>query len=203
MKKPSLRVSSGRFKRTQIPLAKPNRQHQNSTTARVKEAAFQLVRNRIDVSEDWIFYDLFAGSGQMGIEALSLGAQHVTFVDVVPDRLAELQRTLSGLDVPRDSYTLVRTKAAKILPEAFAPENPPCVIWADPPYTYGGTPSNDPAILIALYRNARAENARPERRPLLMIQLHEKNPVLAHEYLAANPELEVYRYGSNCLLLLA
>lgn len=203
MKKPSLRVSSGKFKRAQIPLAKQHRQHQNSTTARVKEAAFQLIRNRIDVAGEWIFYDLFAGSGQMGIEALSLGAVHVTFVDIVPERLGEIQRALTSLDIPREAFTLARAKAAKVLPEAFVQATLPCVIWADPPYTYGGTASSDPAILIALYRTALAENPHLAERPLLIIQVHEKSPVLAQEYMAANPDLEVYRYGSNCLLLLA
>lgn len=203
MKKPSLRVSSGKFKRAHIPLAKQHRQHQNSTTARVKEAAFQLIRNRVDVSGEWIFYDLFAGSGQMGIEALSLGAAHATFVDIVPDRLGEIQRALAALEVPRDTFTLVRAKAVKVLPEAFAQGDLPCVIWADPPYTYGGSPSSDPAILIALYRTALAENPQVAQRPLLVVQVHEKNPALAPEYLAANPDLEVYRYGSHCLLLLA
>lgn len=203
MKKPSLRVSSGKFKRAQIPLAKQHRQHQNSTTARVKEAAFQLIRNRVDVAGEWIFYDLFAGSGQMGIEALSLGAAHSTFVDIVPDRLGEIQRALAALDIPREAFTLARAKAVKVMPEAFLQADIPCVIWADPPYTYAGSASNDPAILITLYRTAMAENPRLTVRPLLVIQVHEKNPVLAQEYLAANPDLEVYRYGSNCLLLLA
>jgi len=203
VKKPTLRVSSGRFRRAQIPVAKQHRQHQNSTTARVKEAAFQLIRNRVDITGEWIFYDLFAGSGQMGIEALSLGAAHSTFVDIVPERLAEIQRALASLDVTRDTFTLVRAKAAKVLPEAFAVTNLPCVVWADPPYTYGGTASNDPAILVQLYRTVCAENPQVTERPLLIIQVHEKNPVLAQEYLTANPDLEVYRYGSNCLLVLA
>jgi 16S rRNA G966 N2-methylase RsmD len=138
----------------------------------------------------------------MGIEALSLGAVHSTFVDIVPERLGEIQRALAALDVPRDSFTLARAKAVKLLPEAFAHGNLPCVIWADPPYTYAGATSNDPAILIALYRTALVENPQLAVRPLLMIQVHEKNPVLAQEYLSANPDLEVYRYGSNCLLLL-
>jgi 16S rRNA (guanine(966)-N(2))-methyltransferase RsmD len=198
-----LRVSSGKYKRAPIPLAPQHRQHRNATTARVKEAAFQLIRNRIDITAEWIFYDLFAGSGQMGIEALSLGAVHSTFVDIVPERLSEIQRALTALDIPREAFTLARTKAAKLLPEAFAHRNLPCVIWADPPYTYAGAASNDPAMLIALYRTALAENPQLSCRPLLMIQVHEKNPVLAHEFLAANPDLEVYRYGSNCLLLLA
>lgn len=203
MKKPTLRVFAGKYKRSQIPLAKNYRQHRNSTSARVKEAAFQLIRNRIDLSENWIFYDLFAGSGQMGIEALSLGASHSTFVDIVPERLGEIQRVLQSLDVDRDSFTLVRAKAAKVLPEAFAVDGAACVIWADPPYSYGGSASNDPAMIVAAYRSALGSMPANIQKPLLILQVHEKNPILAHEYLAANPDIEVYRYGSSCLLVLS
>jgi hypothetical protein len=74
------------------------------------------------------------------------------------------------------------------------------VIWADPPYTYNNSPSNDPAILLTLYRAAALESKAAA--PLLMIQVHEKNPILVQEYLTANPDIEVYRYGSNCLVVL-
>lgn len=135
----------------------------------------------------------------MGIEALSLGATHVTFAELAPERLNEIQRSLTALDVPRENFTLARARANKIMQEAFETPGTPCVIWADPPYTYNHTPSNDPAILIALYREA----ARLGRQmPVLMIQVHEKNAVLAQEFLAANPDLEIYRYGSNCLTVL-
>lgn len=200
MKRASLRVGSGRLKRTAIPAARSHKQHQNSTSARVKEAAFQLVRNHVDIEEPWVFYDLFAGSGQMGIEALSLGAAHVTFVDLVPERLSDIQHSLQSLDIDRSAYTLVRSRANKILGESFSEKEMPVVVWADPPYTYGNSPSNDPANLILLYRAAAAESGAPY--PVLLLQVHEKNPAMAQEFLDANPDIQVYRYGSNCLLLL-
>jgi 16S rRNA (guanine966-N2)-methyltransferase len=200
VKNPSLRVSSGKYRRAAIPAAKAFRNHQNSTTARVKEAAFQIIQNRINIESDWCFYDLFAGSGQMGIEALSLGASHATFVDIVPERLSEIQRALLQLEIPKESYTIARARANKILPEAFDQGGLPSVIWADPPYTYNHSPSNDPAILLTLYRAAALESKAAA--PLLMIQVHEKNPILVQEYLTANPDIEVYRYGSNCLVVL-
>jgi len=200
VKPSSLRVGSGRLKRTAIPGARSHKQHQNSTSARVKEAAFQLVRNHVDIEEPWVFYDLFAGSGQMGIEALSLGAAHATFVDLVPERLSDIQRALQSLDIDRSFYTLVRSRANKVLSESFTMKEVPVVVWADPPYTYGNSASNDPANLVMLYRAAVGESAAPY--PLLLIQVHEKNPAMAQEFLAANPDIQVYRYGSNCLLLL-
>lgn len=200
MKRHSLRIGGGKYRRTQIPHAKSFKGHRNSTTARVKEAAFQIVRNHVDIESDWAFYDLFAGSGQMGIEALSLGASQVTFADIVPERLSEIQQALQQLEIPRNAYTIIRARANKVLSEVLMQDASQCIVWADPPYHYGNTPTNDPAILINLYYAAQAQSTH--LLPVLVIQVHEKNPVLLQEFLDAHKEIGVYRYGSNCLLVL-
>ncbi|MCS6971968.1 MAG: RsmD family RNA methyltransferase [Turneriella sp.] len=199
MKKVALRVGGGKYRRRAIALPKQHRQHTNATPARIKEAAFQILRNRLDISSEWIFYDLFAGSGQMGIEALSHGAAHAVFVEIIPERLSAIQQALHELDIPRSCYTLVRARAIKVLPEAFT-HDLPCAIWADPPYFYGGNASEDPARVVSLFKSLQPEQGC--LRPVLLMQVHEKNPVLYPEYLAANPELALYRYGSNCLLVM-
>jgi len=51
------------------------------TTDRIKETLFNMIQNEIP---DCYFLDLFAGSGQMGIEALSRGASYVFFVEKAP-----------------------------------------------------------------------------------------------------------------------
>ncbi|MBS0619590.1 MAG: RsmD family RNA methyltransferase [Spirochaetes bacterium] len=193
-------MGSGKFKRSAIALPKAHRHHQNATSARVKEAAFQIIRNHIDIESEWVFFDLFAGSGQMGIEALSLGAAHASFADIAPERLSEIQHALLALEVPHEAFTLVRARANKIFQEAILSADLPAVVWADPPYTYNHSPSNDPAQLIQLYKATQTEHAGG--LPLFLMQVHEKSPVLAQEFLSANPEITVYRYGSNCLLVL-
>ena len=50
------------------------------TADRVKEALFSILGSRFELA-DGVFLDLFAGSGAIGIEALSRGATHVTFVE--------------------------------------------------------------------------------------------------------------------------
>ena len=49
-------------------------------TAKIKEALFNIWQERIPGAD---FLDFFAGSGSIGIEALSRGADHVTFVDKI------------------------------------------------------------------------------------------------------------------------
>ncbi len=64
------------------------------TTDKVKEAIFSSIQ--FDLYEASVL-DLFAGSGQMGIEALSRGAEHATFVDVSAKSLQVTRENLAAL----------------------------------------------------------------------------------------------------------
>jgi 16S rRNA (guanine966-N2)-methyltransferase len=63
-------------------------------TSRVREAVFNVLQHRIDWSSALIL-DLFAGSGSLGIEALSRGARHVVFVELANDALKHLRSNLA------------------------------------------------------------------------------------------------------------
>ena len=71
-----MRVIAGSAKKKQLLTLKSNTLR--PTTERVKEAMFSIIQFSI---EDAAVLDLFAGSGQLGIEALSRGAKSCTFVD--------------------------------------------------------------------------------------------------------------------------
>ncbi len=62
------------------------------TTDMVKEAVFSAIQFDI---EGRAFLDLFAGSGQMGIEAISRGAKNATFIDSNPDAISVIKGNLS------------------------------------------------------------------------------------------------------------
>ena len=61
-----------------LPLKAPKGLDTRPTTDRIKETLFNMIQNRVP---DGIFVDLFAGSGAMGIEALSRGARHAYFIE--------------------------------------------------------------------------------------------------------------------------
>lgn len=88
--------------------------------------------------------DLFAGSGALGLEALSRGAESATFVELNPPSLRALEHNIAALSV-EDVVTVHRGDAmrfaGKLLPGAFD------VILADPPYTIDYA-----AQLVALFR---------------------------------------------------
>jgi 16S rRNA (guanine966-N2)-methyltransferase len=78
--------------------------------------------------------DLFAGSGALGIEALSRGAAFVTFVESAGAVLTVLRKNLDALGVPAATYRVHRGDAFRYL-EALA--EPVDVAFADPPYASG------------------------------------------------------------------
>ncbi len=101
------------------------------TTDRVKESIFDILGSLGGVAELDVV-DLFCGSGALGIEALSRGAAHVTFVD--RDRAcldaAATNLTSVGLDPARATFTMAR------LPGWTPP--PSDLVLADPPYDMEG-----------------------------------------------------------------
>lgn len=100
------------------------------TADRVKEALFNILADR---AEGAIVLDLFAGSGALGIEALSRGAQRAVFVERDRNAVRVVQENLR-----RARY---RTEATIVAADAFSVLNNPArlggpfdIIFADPPY---------------------------------------------------------------------
>lgn len=99
------------------------------TTDRVRESLFNILANRIDFEGLYVL-DLFAGTGALGLEALSRGAAKATFVEngrVGQKLLAENIRLTKAADT-----TLLRCDATR-LPDG----SPHDLIFLDPPYGKG------------------------------------------------------------------
>lgn len=95
--------------------------------ARVKKSLFDILRPRLGGA---CFLDLFAGSGAVGIEALSRGAASVTFVDSNPQCLSVIRQNLSRLQL-FERARLVRSDATQNLAVAGGPFD---LIFMGPPY---------------------------------------------------------------------
>ena len=101
------------------------------TTDRVREAIFNALGS-LGVIEDAQVLDLFAGSGALGIEALSRGAAHVTFVDSSPKALAAVRLNLDACG-EADAATVVRADAIVF---AERRESHYDLALLDPPYGF-------------------------------------------------------------------
>ncbi len=105
------------------------------TTDRVKESVFSILREQV---VDANFLDLCAGTGSIGIEALSRGAKHVTFVEREPRCIHIIERNLAGCDVTRRhrQVRLLRCPIAKGISH-LQRRTQFDVIYFDPPYRAG------------------------------------------------------------------
>jgi 16S rRNA (guanine966-N2)-methyltransferase len=74
-----VRVIAGQFRG--LPLQAPAGLATRPTADRVRESLFSMLASRIGSFEGLRVADLYAGSGALGFEALSRGAEHATFVD--------------------------------------------------------------------------------------------------------------------------
>ncbi len=134
-----MRIIAGKWRGR--PIVAPKGEDTRPTADRTREALFSMLISRVGSFEGLAVADLFAGSGSLGIEALSRGAASCLFVE--QDRLAvdALKANLAKLDVRAD----VRATSVMALGPAPAALD---VIMMDPPYGTG-------AGLVALDKLAR------------------------------------------------
>ena len=129
----------------------------------VKEAIFNVLAAEIEGTR---VIDLFAGSGALGIEALSRGAVHATFVENDYRVIAVLKRNLAALGL-LPGVAVVQAEAARWVELHPAEVGRADIVFLDPPYL-------DPVlgeVLAALDKIATGtvvvESSAKERPPLL------------------------------------
>ena len=98
------------------------------TSDRVREALFSILATRMP---DASVLDLFAGSGALGLEALSRGASSVTFVDDAPAAITAVQANLQALHA---HATVRRQDALRFLAHARDSGAQYDLVFLDPPY---------------------------------------------------------------------
>jgi 16S rRNA (guanine(966)-N(2))-methyltransferase RsmD len=96
----------------------------------VREAVFNMLS---DVGGAKIL-ELFAGSGAFGIEFISRGARHVTFVDNNSHCTDVIKSNLEALGVPGEKYDIIRANALSIFARLEKQEEQYDIIFLDPPY---------------------------------------------------------------------
>lgn len=102
------------------------------TSDRLRETLFNVLAPRI---EDARFLDLCAGSGAVGIEALSRGASFVTFVDRSRKMCGLVEANLDLCGVPEDLTEVVMSEASEFLRRTSTRGGEPWdVAFFDPPY---------------------------------------------------------------------
>lgn len=125
------RVITGEFRGT--ILNAPKGDSTRPTTDKVKEAIFSMIQTRV---YDCKMLDLFSGTGQMGIEALSRGAESITLVDKGGPAIKVILSNLEKIRIQKgDSRVKVMRKSAtQALTELGQEGKKFDIIYLDPPY---------------------------------------------------------------------
>jgi 16S rRNA (guanine(966)-N(2))-methyltransferase RsmD len=98
----------------------------------LRETLFNILSPRINGAQ---FLDLCAGSGAVGIEALSRGAAHATFVDQSRRMCGLIEANLEALGIDEDEIEVLSVEATEFLRRRAKKEGPPFdIIFFDPPY---------------------------------------------------------------------
>ena len=124
----TLRVLGGELRGR--PLHTPRGSRTRPTTSMLRKAVFDILQADIQGTH---FLDLFAGSGAMGIEALSRGASHASFVETDRQALRAIHQNLSSLQLV-DKASVYSTPVLDILHKFTKEEKNFDLIYADPPY---------------------------------------------------------------------
>lgn len=151
-----MRVIAGRYKGRRLKA--PTWEGLRPTSDKLRETLFNILATRI---ADARVLDGFAGTGAVGIEALSRGAAHVTFVERDRRAAALIAQNLAVCGVNAD-YTIETDDVAAVLRRWRAA--PLDVIWLDPPYEGAGAADALHAAGGALAPGGLIVLERPTRR---------------------------------------
>jgi 16S rRNA (guanine966-N2)-methyltransferase len=125
-----MKIVGGKFKRRNIEA--PRGLLSRPPLAIIRESVFNVIGREV---EGWSVLDLFAGSGSLGIEALSRGASGVHFVDSSTRSVEMIRRNVEALDVA-GSCVIVKKDAARFV-HSWDGE-PFDIVFIDPPFLSGG-----------------------------------------------------------------
>ena len=137
-----MRVVAGQWRGR--PLVAPAGQGTRPTADRTREALFSMLVSRLGSLEGLRVADLYAGSGALGIEALSRGAAQAVFVENDPAAVRAIRANLSELKAT-DRGEVLPLSAARL-----AQAQPFDLVFADPPYA----PGSGTAVVEAVRRAA-------------------------------------------------
>jgi len=123
-----MRIISGEWKGRKLPTALPAGVRPTLDAAR--ETIFNILNNHCDFGGIYVC-DICAGSGALGIEALSRGARHVTFVEKNRKVVSVIEANAKSLGIDALRYTIIHSDAIKFVQQYHGVFQ---LVFADPPY---------------------------------------------------------------------
>ncbi|MDO4287171.1 MAG: 16S rRNA (guanine(966)-N(2))-methyltransferase RsmD [Eubacteriales bacterium] len=154
------------------------------TTDKVKESVFNILQFRL---YDAVMLDLFAGTGQMGIEALSRGAARAVFVDCAPKAISVIRRNIAAARVEERAEILnlpYQQALQKLQGQKFD------ILFLDPPY--GGELLNSALKVVESFDILSSDG-------IIICESSVEDTIICPDTFAVH---KTYRYGTICLTAL-
>lgn len=134
-----MNITSGRLKGAKI--GPVNHDGVRPTTDRMRQAIFNAISHHIDFTKpDLEVLDLCAGTGALGLEALSRGAMRCIFVEKNPLMAEEIRKTMEHCGLSKEETPIAISDAVSFLEGIDSPKYPASIpkswdcIFCDPPY---------------------------------------------------------------------
>ena len=99
----------------------------------LREGLFNILSALVDY-ESMIFLDLYAGTGALGLEALSRGAKKVVFIEASRKNMSVLKQNIESISPEQNRFDLNQDSSLHWL-SGFADPGYPCVVFLDPPFS--------------------------------------------------------------------
>jgi 16S rRNA (guanine966-N2)-methyltransferase len=180
-----LRIIAGKYRGRR--LKSPPSLQTRPTSDRLRETLFNILAPRVSGAR---FLDLCAGSGAVGIEALSRGAVHATFVDQSRRMCALIEANLDDLKIGEDEIGIIGKEASEFLRRhAKTGTGPFDIFFFDPPYA-----ADYEAVLEYIGEHAE----RLLRKDGLVIVEHHRKNDLPEEF-GTLKRSRVIKQGDSCL----
>lgn len=162
-----LRIISGKYRGRN--LKSPPSLKVRPTSDRLRETLFNVIAPRIAGVR---FLDLCSGSGAVGIEALSRGAAHGTFVDQSREMYSLIETNLGLCRIPNEERSLIHAEATNFLRQAarqigHGKNEPWDIVFYDPPYAID--------YLDVLNLFGQTSSGLLSENGLLIVEHHHKN----------------------------
>lgn len=146
-----MRVIAGEFRSRKLEA--PHGMATRPTSDRLREALFNVLGARVEGAR---FADLYAGSGAVGIEAISRGAEFVWFAEKAAPALKAIRANLAALKIA-SGYTIEDRGVRRLLEQMAAKERSAEIVFLDPPYEAEEEYASTMGLLAGLERVVLAD----------------------------------------------
>ena len=173
-----IRIIAGEYRGRKLKV--PQGMSIRPSSDQLREGLFNMLYALVKF-ESMIFLDLYAGTGALGLEALSRGAKKVIFIEVSQKNLSVLKKNIESISPEKNCFELIKDSSERWLTR-FADPGYPCVVFLDPPFSSNEyelilnrlnvLPSIRAGSLIVVESNQAREILFPESLLLLKHRLY-------------------------------